>query len=434
MRRLGLLLFLFLLATACGEDAASAPKLQPVTPQPEGSGCGGDFCERGLTCHRGVCAKSCAGPGDCAIEQACDEGYCINFEPIPALKDNPLDKLWDVRCDAKLSMRPDARWEIAVEIPPDQEVVTIVALTRSGPVGLKAIVDPAGVERSPGAGIAVDERWDTRGLIGTYADISAHAVIQLPQRIEPRVALSAGTYTLYTDSSRPCAYVVAEPRSAAAQRIDLNVHLVADGLDVAEAERTGFIEARIAPIQDKLAAHGMALGEVRLIDAPTWMRQRYSYLRGELDHRELLSLGQHTPATRAESLAIDVFIVTDLLPGSFMGDAPAGVSGQLNGPPGLRGNGYTGVAVSLVKNSERDMPLTLIHELGHYMGLPHTTEIAGDADALSDTPVCADVNMLDLCPDADNIMFPYNLGRSGSAFSPQQAQQLLDNAHSQPAP
>lgn len=50
----------------------------------------------------------------------------------------------------------------------------------------------------------------------------------------------------------------------------------------------------------------------------------------------------------------------------------------------------------------------LAHEMGHFLGLFHTTELDGsEADPLDDTPRCTDIseNDLESCPDYDNIMF-----------------------------
>jgi len=54
---------------------------------------------------------------------------------------------------------------------------------------------------------------------------------------------------------------------------------------------------------------------------------------------------------------------------------------------------------------------TLVHELSHFVGLSHTTELGGGVavDTLADTPACpntADKDALASCPDHDNLMFP----------------------------
>ena len=51
---------------------------------------------------------------------------------------------------------------------------------------------------------------------------------------------------------------------------------------------------------------------------------------------------------------------------------------------------------------------TMIHELGHFTGLEHSTEFDLVHDRLSDTPKCEDMSKSALrsCLDRENLMFP----------------------------
>ncbi len=117
---------------------------------------------------------------------------------------------------------------------------------------------------------------------------------------------------------------------------------------------------------------------------------------------------------------------------SLLGIAP-GIPGTL----GVQGNG-NGVLVALgetqsgdsgsryVTRSSSELAAVTAHELGHFLGLYHTTEIDASAqDVLADTPVCTlgdDETRIDpaTCPDGQNLMFPLLHEDGGTVLSPGQ--------------
>jgi hypothetical protein len=87
-----------------------------------------------------------------------------------------------------------------------------------------------------------------------------------------------------------------------------------------------------------------------------------------------------------------------------------GISPGIPGAASLFGRGVSGIIAVPGQTAESDV-LTMIHEMGHFIGLNHTTEFDGQSsDPLSDTPVCPagtiSGGQLQNCPDTANIMFP----------------------------
>ena len=86
----------------------------------------------------------------------------------------------------------------------------------------------------------------------------------------------------------------------------------------------------------------------------------------------------------------------------------AGTSGDIPGDQVDSGTPISGVAIDVTSGmSYRAEMLTAIHELGHFVGLFHTSELSGDDnDPLDDTEECADIRDSDSCIDRSNVMFP----------------------------
>jgi hypothetical protein len=120
-------------------------------------------------------------------------------------------------------------------------------------------------------------------------------------------------------------------------------------------------------------------------------------------------------------------LMAGALKGSTSPDGSGGPIGYSLGLPGPvdvnRANAAILVGTSAYLTGgqldSQGLATTCTHEIGHYLGLYHTSELAGDAfDPIPDTPECHSGDSY--CPDASNIMFPQG-GGSRTMFTQGQA-------------
>lgn len=103
----------------------------------------------------------------------------------------------------------------------------------------------------------------------------------------------------------------------------------------------------------------------------------------------------------------------------------SGISNCLPGAVGVPGTKCSAVIVAFRASPQEDAT-TIVHELGHFIGLEHTTELDGSYfDTLGDTPECTNTgkSSLSSCPDFTNLMFPTSIAQEDRSVvvSPTQA-------------
>lgn len=113
------------------------------------------------------------------------------------------------------------------------------------------------------------------------------------------------------------------------------------------------------------------------------------------------------------------------------GDMAWGIAPGIPGGAGRFSTPISGIILAVGETPAEADGLAILHEMGHFIGLNHTTEFEGGyADPLTDTPSCPSLNIEDpstinKCPDKLNIMFPTLVGDSSALANVSPAQRAV---------
>ena len=420
-------------APRAGDDLAPMPLacsvLRPGAA--DGADCDrNEDCARGLCVVAGTCVAPCAEDSDCAPTDRCEP---VHVRSGPAAL-QPLRA-----CVARFDV-PEGVVTSEIDLGP-----VLTGAPMGDVVDLPA-VPPSTVVMLTGAGQrTVLESLETRDaapvLLFDYASLSYEGppplnptypegdpiVILLPNG--PRGVVSPAGYRARMTATRAGSLrmsTVTTGLSGSLLHLDL-YYVGPRGLEPVGDRGPRDVAAAIDAAEEILSRFGVRIGTVRQHEVVGGLRDRYSILETDDESRmpELADLFRLSAG--AGRPTVSVFFVRQM-------DLALGIAGGAPGPQGVHGTAASGVAIAVDLHREPGLPIdldmgrTLAHELGHYLGLFHTSEADGlILEPLPDTPECdyrhdtdGDGFVLpEECEDAgaDNLMF---WAASGDALTAQQ--------------
>ncbi|MBI2372714.1 MAG: hypothetical protein HYV07_01815 [Deltaproteobacteria bacterium] len=374
----------------------------PGTTELDGDCVEDSECAEGL-CHEGHCTRLC---GSCFAGAECvviDVTRGEHDEQWPAC----LWRLAEPKTVAEHVMTPEGQSaELSFEVPPGQLSFVAVLESRDGlRVAPSSLISPGGIA-------LIENAESSTNPAAPYIGVTS---VLVPNGDDPAIRAEPGTWRLSVGTYDPRVFDALVPESGRVDRVSILLEAETEeggaldlelafspGTDVVARTATDspFVVELLEEVQKTLIEPaGVSLGEVRLASIP----EEHDVVEdGDETRRMCRTLSK--PGRHGAS--VNLFVVADLV-------YTEGHSGGAPGPPGRFDTPGSCIVIERMENGLRTGVLAS-HELGHFLGLRHTTELSGGGrDPLSDTPECERGMAIDDCPDRDNLMFPAYLPRSG---------------------
>ena len=352
------------------------------------------------------CRQSCTTQADCRTGYVCREGeterkYCETQE-APAV--SPTDTSGsgiDVECSTSKSYTftiPQGAQSFFVA-PFTTESQRIVPLTLARPNGTTLNI------QTGYSFLAINQ-----DILGNLSPL----LFPASDSSEFKTAFGPGQYTLTVQSAarEVCFYVVPQP--APGTTLELNLYFVGvPGVTAQAAPMNANITEMVGVMKNIYGKMGVTVNVRQYIEAQPAVSQKYQIIRDFFDVFNLVATSTPPTGGTKPEFSVNVFLIRDF----NVSDAPGllGVSTGIPGMAGFHGSSGSGLVFSTASLGSDNATLgqTLAHEVGHFLGLRHTTEHGGrDKDPITDTPSCVEPNLAFLCSDANNFMFPFSLGGS----------------------
>lgn len=442
----------------CGADSSPATTAHVAQPCQRNAQCEGGLvcmatalgggrctqpCAEGA-CTQGVCTRAHGwGTGDALCARSCAQDPCpsdlrcqgdvcvpdVTRPPPQALTGPDIERALGVVCDAQRVDGPGpSTWRMSFEWPQGAQRAWVAPFVREGTLEAQRL---SWDEQS----LSLTQTYNKHQFrrvepplnpqpAGTFANFSMDSPFLFPYAPQDRdLVVEGARYTLEVTAAQPPCLHVWFQRDAR-RVLALNVYIVDPAMPRAkDAPFDASVQEALSTMRRLLTPDGsFERVDVEFIDAPSELAQRRRVVRTDEDIRAITGLGRPRGPDAYWMHALDVFLVQGIehprLPGVL------GYAASLPAAPGLQGNPLQGALFSseLLGVDDVAFGALMAHELGHLLGLRHTTELAhngvseaqrrvarlvGTTDPLVDTAVCQEpARLLRECPDAPNLMFP----------------------------
>lgn len=364
-----------------------------------------DDCNGGVCTQRArstTCLKPCSSASDCRDGYECVDspaGQVCDTIVQPVTPDPNVEQAFDVTCGSDKTFN--------FTIPSGAEGFFVGPYTGDGQKIVPTTLTYPG-------GDTLDIRNDYAFMAINPELLGGLAPIMFPgsDQAQFRGAFGGGEYsmTVQTSSNDVCWYVV--PQTTVGTTLDINLYFVGiPGLSASAAPNDPDMDQVMQVVRTIYNKMDVTASIANYVEASDSVASQYSMIRDFNDIYNLVATSEPQGSTVDDALVVNVFLINDF----NISEAPGllGVSAGIPGMAGLHGNSGAGLVFSTASLGDDNQQLgqTMAHEIGHFLGLRHTTEhgFLGH-DPITDTPECVNPNLANFCPDSDNFMFAFALG------------------------